>query len=520
MRLLRAAWPAFASSCLIAFCASACGSSKGSNVTGNGTTAGNGTGATGATDGGGLNLSNGGGTGGGGTGGGGTGGGLNLGNGGTVTGSGGQGVVNQCAGTLIQAQRIPLDMYVMLDVSGSMLDPTVGNAKLTKWQAVSSALNDFVSDPASDGIGIGIQTFPLTDVRAPTSCTTNAQCANFGGCFLKACWNAAVGLPPCNSDLDCGLVRGACDGVGVCSGNADFVCPTANVGQGCGADPDTGVDLGTCQARASSTCIVTDDCREASYAMPAVAIAALPGAKPGIVKVLQAAMPGGLTPTGPALTGAIDQAGQWATAHTDHQVVAVLATDGLPTLKAQGQYCGAITTTSATADDNAVAAVAATGAASTPKVSTFVIGVFAPTDVAQGAPAVLNAIAKAGGSSSAFIVNTMGNVEMQFRDALNAIRATGLSCELAVPMPEAGKTLDFGEVNVAFDSGKGPVDLENVPGVADCAAHPQAWYYNVDPTQGTPTRIEACPGVCADFEKTDMGSVQIELGCKTKVVVK
>jgi len=441
--------------------------------------------------------------------------------GGGTNASGGQsGVDNQCAGTLVEAQRIPLDMYIMLDTSGSMTEATVGDAKVTKWQAVSSALSDFVSDPASDGMGIGIQTFPLTDSRAPNPCTTNAECANFGGCYLKACWNAAVGLPPCDTDRDCGRARGACDGISACSKNADFVCPSANLGQPCGTDPDTGADLGICQAGAPATCVVTDDCRPASYAAPAVDIAPLPGVKPAIVKLLQAAVPSGLTPTGPALTGAVDQAGKWAMAHTDHQVVAVLATDGLPTLKAAGQYCAAITTTSANADDNAIVNVAASGAAGMPKVSTFVIGVFAPTDVTQGAPDVLDAIAKAGGSGSAFIVNTMGNVQMQFRDALNKIRATGLSCELQVPTAEAGKTVDYGEVNVAFDSGMGPVDLESVPSEADCAAHPQAWYYNVDPAAGTPTRIEACPGICADFEKTDMGSVQIKLGCKTRVVVK
>src|SRR4051812_40138414 len=189
MRLHRVAWSAFASSCLLAFCASACGSTESSKVNDDrsSTSGGNGTGA------GGLTLS---------------GGGPSLVDAGGTNASGGtSGVDKECAGTLVEAQRLPLDMYVMLDVSGSMLDPTAGDATVTKWQAVSSALNDFVSDPASDGIGIGIQTFPLPDARAPVSCTTNAECANFDGCFLKACWNAAVGLPPCNSDADCGRVR-------------------------------------------------------------------------------------------------------------------------------------------------------------------------------------------------------------------------------------------------------------------------------------------------------------------------
>ena len=492
MRLPRAAWPAFASSCLLAFCASACGSSKGSNVNADGSTgASTGTGASTAT---------------GATGTGASGGGPNLGNlGGDTSASGGQSSVdNQCAGTLVEAQRIPLDMYVMLDVSGSMLEATAGDATVTKWQAVSSALSDFVSDPASDGMGMGMQVFPIRDPKAPATCTTNAQCADFGGCFLKTCWNFD-GLIPCNTALDCFQFGGGqCVAFGQCTGNMDFVCNKP--GGPCGVDADTGKDLGDCVAQPAA-CVASADCRPATYEAPVAAIAELPGAKAALVKAIQTAMPdpNGLTPTGPALQGAVNQASTWAMAHMDHQVVAVLATDGLPTL------CDPV----AIAD---VAAIAAGGRKLNPAISTFVIGVVGPADV--DAPANLNSIAKSGGTTKAFIVDTTGNVQTQFRDALNKIRATGLSCELAVPTAEAGKTVDYGEVNVAFDSGMGPVDLESVPSVADCATHPQAWYYNVDPAQGTPTRIEACPGICSDFEKTDMGSVKIELGCKTRVVVK
>lgn len=191
-------------------------------------------------------------------------------------------------------------------------------------------------------------------------------------------------------------------------------------------------------------------------------------------------------------------------AHPERQVVAVLATDGLPTL------CDPV----AIAD---VAALAAAGRRLTPAVSTFVIGVFGPADT--DAPANLNRVAMAGGTTSAFIVDTQGDVQQQFRDALNKIRASGLSCELAVPEAEAGKTLDYGKVNVSFDGGSGPTDLLNWPGAADCGAE-GGWYYDVAPADGVPTRIIACPSTCTAFQKTDMGSVQIKLGCKTKSVVK
>src|SRR4051812_44130019 len=122
MRLLRAAWPVCGGSCLVLALASACGSTARSNVSGDGSDGGNGSGAT--TSHGTAGKS-------------GTGG-PDLGNVGDLGGeaamsSGGAGAEPTCAGDLIQAERIPLDMYVMLDQSGSMLEATVGDANVTKW---------------------------------------------------------------------------------------------------------------------------------------------------------------------------------------------------------------------------------------------------------------------------------------------------------------------------------------------------------------------------------------------------
>jgi hypothetical protein len=502
MTLLRAAGPAFALSCLIALVASACGSSAGSNVNGGDGNSGNGSGAgTSNGTGGSIHIGD-----------------PDLGLGGDATASIGGAGIDACAGDLVQAQRIPLDMYVMLDVSGSMTEPTVGNPQITKWEAVSSALTDFVSDKASDGIGMGLQLFPQRHPDAPTSCSKNQDCgANFGPCYLKACWGYPDGLVPCNSLADCGQAGeyGPCLTFGRCSKDDTFVCPT--VGNACGTNPDTNADLGTCTKVVSSTCLVTDDCRAATYADPAAAIAPLPGAKADLVNVIQAAMPkDGLTPTGPALTGAIEQASAWAKAHPDHQVVAVLATDGVPTLKTAGQYCASVTTA---ADIDAVVNVAANGQAAMPKISTFVIGVVSPVDVTNGAPDILDAIANAGGTDQSFIVNTQGNVQTEFRNALNQIRQAGLSCDLLVPQPEAGKTLDFGQVNVKFDDGTGAKTLGYVKAEENCDAN-GGWYYDVDPAAGAPARILTCPTTCDAFQKTDMGSVKIELGCETRVVVK
>lgn len=501
MRPLRAAVPTFVLSCLAALALAACGSSKGSGVNGGGnaTAGSNGSGATnGVGTAGSLNI------------------GANPGTGaGNGVGDGGAGSIDACAGETIQAERIPLDMYVMLDISGSMTYPTVGNPDITKWQAVSSALVDFVGDQANDGLGVGLQLFPAKHPDAPASCTKNADCGtHFGFCWQKICWGYQDGMLPCDKASDCG-VFGPCETFGSCQNDAKITC--GPVGFSCGNDDVTNQPLGPCVAPAVTKCTMTDDCRAATYAEPAAPIATLPGAAPGLVTVIEGAMPeDGLTPTGPALTGALQQAGAWAKAHTDHQVVAVLATDGVPTLKAAGQYCASI---NADADINAVINVATSGRRSVPSISTFVIGVQSPDDVAAGAPDILNAIAQAGGTTQAFIVNTQGNVQTEFRAALNKIRAASLSCDLAIPAPAAGKTLDYGLVNVQFDDGTGPQTLGNVASEADCGTG-KRWYYDVDPKAGTPTRILTCPAACDAFQKTDMGSVKIVLGCETEVVVK
>jgi hypothetical protein len=54
---------------------------------------------------------------------------------------------------------MPLDMFIMYDQSGSMDDEVAGN--ITKWTAIKDALVQFVNDPVSDGIGVGMQYFPL-----------------------------------------------------------------------------------------------------------------------------------------------------------------------------------------------------------------------------------------------------------------------------------------------------------------------------------------------------------------------
>lgn len=427
--------------------------------------------------------------------------------------NGSGGIGPECAGDLIEAKRLPLDMYVMLDVSGSMLLPTEGDANVTKWQAVSSALTEFVKDDASSGIGVGLQMFPILRPGAPDTCVNDADCGNVGPCLTRGCLPLIDGqLNGCFSNTGCDTGQ-RCVVIGRCSNNNQYVCNAETTTK---CDPG----LGNCVVPAS-TCLSRTDCSADAYAAPAAEIAELPGATAGLVATLAAATPdeAAMTPTGPALQGAIMQAKAWAKAHPDRQVVAVLATDGLPTLQTAGKLCAGVEVLE---DIDAVVNLAATGREAAPVISTFVIGVVGADDVA--APVILDAIAQAGGSTEAFIVDTGGNVQQEFRAALDQIRESGLSCDLAVPESSDGKAVDYGLVNVDFASKGGTVDhLVNVGTVTGCAQAPQGqgWYYDVaDANAEKPSRITVCPSTCRAFEATDMGSVQISLGCKTRSIVK
>jgi hypothetical protein len=195
-----------------------------------------------------------------------------------------------------------------------------------------------------------------------------------------------------------------------------------------------------------------------------------------------------------------------ATANPSHRVIVVMATDGLPT------EC-------APAAIPAVAALATAAAGGAPSIATFVIGVFSTLE--QGvAQANLDALAMAGTSGKALLVNTSQDVTTGFLDALNAIRTTALACEYAIPRPDGGQ-IAYKAVNVRFTSGPGQTSTIGYAGSAAACGTAGGWYYDADPFQGgTPSKIEICPATCSSF-KTDLkGKVDILFGCETMPVVR
>lgn len=386
---------------------------------------------------------------------------LNLGEAGT-TASTGSALVDSttaCVADVKTGQQAPVDLYFMVDKSGSMACPTDANTQdcmagksprtgQSRWDAVTGALKDFVSAQANDGIAAGINFFP----QIPN----DAQHSN-GACMVQC------------DPSDCGCMKNC--------GCQQCACQTFGGQQFCGCtdnDPDS-----ACQAQ--------------SYAKPALEIAALPGAADGFGGALSQQGPGGRTPTVPALQGALQHAKDWAATHLDHRVAVVLTTDGEP------DGCDANNSI-----DSAVE-IATSAAAQNPPISTYVIGVGPSLDN-------LNRIAKAGGSNQAYLVQSGAEAAKQLSDALNSIRERALSCDYVIPLPKSGE-LDYSQVNVRISVGTSGAQeiIAQAPGKDQCGSTP-AWFYD---TPSSPKVITLCPSACESVLETPGSKLEVLIGCKT-----
>ncbi len=237
-------------------------------------------------------------------------------------------------------------------------------------------------------------------------------------------------------------------------------------------------------------------CSISDFSPPSVLIEPLPAVQAKIASALKATSPGGGTPTHPAMAAAAQYAASHASTHPDRQVILVLATDGNP------NNCNSTIQN--------VANVAAAAAAGSPSVKTFVIGIN-NSGVNVGG---LHQIAKAGGTSSALIVNPT-NAGKEFLAAIQAIQGQALGCTFKVPTPPPGETFDPLRVNVVHTPQAGAPELIfNVDGPALCNPTQGGWYYD-DPQN--PTEISLCPETCKHVGGST-GKVRIELGCDTVTV--
>jgi hypothetical protein len=234
------------------------------------------------------------------------------------------------------------------------------------------------------------------------------------------------------------------------------------------------------------------DCDTSRYAKPVVEIGDLADVGDDLVAAMNKMKPGGLTPAGPALAGALEYASSWAEDNVGRATAVVLVSDGYPT-QCQPQAVSALADMAEMAHKNA------------PFVRTYVIGL--------GGDFNLDAIALSGGTHAAFLVDE-GDFASSFTKALGNVTNTKLACEYALPpAPDGNQDLDLDKVQVTYTSADDSTEeIPSLTGINGCANSANGgWYYD-DPQN--PTSILVCPCTCSRFEA---GSVDVRVGCRPRI---
>lgn len=234
-------------------------------------------------------------------------------------------------------------------------------------------------------------------------------------------------------------------------------------------------------------------CSVADYATPQIGVTALSDGAALLSNAYPETPGGGLTPSLPALQGALQYARSWGERpeNLERGVAVVWVTDGYQTI----------------CDGNVSDLSALAGAYNNPedgelRVPTFVVGL--------GVVPNLKEVARLGGTGDGFFVADHDDAVKSLEDALRRVANSPSLCEFDFPVAADGSALDPEKVNVQFtpQGSAGSEVVYQTDGAASCAKEP-GWYYD-DPEN--PTKIEVCPSLCGNFGG---GSVSIVVGCKS-----
>lgn len=394
-----------------------------------------------------------------------------------------------------EARLASLDIFLLMDSSGSMDDPTVTGE--TKFMAVTSAIEQFVVAPESEGLGVALTFFPFQQEEVPRYCTNDARC---GGepddCFQPDVCGTTGEI--CLTSGDC-PVGDTCTPLGRCAGEigADpAFC--FNIGDIC-PDGTRCLDFGLCENRTS--------CEPSQY-RPSVPLNTLPDVAPRIVEAMETRDVDGSTPTTPALQGMLERARAWSETNPGSKVIVLLATDGFP---------AACDPEIARIDPDPMAGIPAASAAAANGfangIQTFVVGVFEPEDELD-ARANLSNLALAGGSDEALIVTTDGSVSDELLEILSDLRRDVRTCVYAIPAAGALPDPFALEVRILPPGGAPPIELSRVRGAADCDPVDGGFFFQEDIGGGErPGFIELCPATCSMAAASDDFVVEMQAGC-------
>lgn len=228
-------------------------------------------------------------------------------------------------------------------------------------------------------------------------------------------------------------------------------------------------------------------CSRSDYALFVVGIGPLPAQAPKLAAALEATTPIGGTPTQPALDGALLTATAYKAAHADHQVAAVLISDGLPNNCSDPNQIN--TLPKAALEENGTL--------------TFTIA------IGTAGASAMDEIAAAGGTGKSL---TVGDAS-QIGNSLRKAQLEAVGCELVFPrVAPSGKVIDPNLVNVIITDDLGPRTIPQVASLASCG-NQEGWYYD-DPKN--PTLILLCPGSCGIVQSKPTSALNATFGCLTE----
>jgi hypothetical protein len=233
-----------------------------------------------------------------------------------------------------------------------------------------------------------------------------------------------------------------------------------------------------------------ESCDPSVYATPGMPWSPIP--YPQLATWVQLIKADGLTPSEPALQGAVDACGTRLLQEPTHKCAVIFVTDGNP----QGQCVSQ--------DPKAALGTIAAGALAK-GIVTFAIGF--PGLPAEGQD-VLNVIAQQGGTTAPVIISGT-SVGQDFIDALNKIRGQALACEYKMPALPPGKGVGFVIVRYTPGGTGTPEDLKRKQDKASCG-NDAGWYYD---DNKNPTKIILCPASCTVMQADAKGKVQVVVAC-------
>jgi hypothetical protein len=246
-------------------------------------------------------------------------------------------------------------------------------------------------------------------------------------------------------------------------------------------------------------------CDDNVYAVPDVSISPLSQVHAGMLNVaMSQRSPLGGTPLGSAVQGGLRFASTWKKQNPEHNVVLVLATDGLPDDTCKFTPPGRVANTI-----SAVSAEVKSAYEASPPVPTYVIGVGSEL-------APLNDVANAGGTGQAVFIDTTKDVASQMVAAFDAIRRKELTCEYAIPVPSGSSQIDYTKVNIRFVDELGYADFLYVASPENCNKTNYGWFYD---NPATPSRIILCEPFCSEVKASRTGKIDVAYGCQRNEIV-